>query len=158
MIDSIFGVSLDLIFLGGVFLAFGIVGFVRGAQFVSEIGIALILASFLLPLTPMSLIPQFVINTFISVHISLTVGVFIILSLYAWWIMRHTNSSSYTVPRMARIIPAALGVTLVIVYVMTRVVPTSGIYTLSSFTMNIASHPFFFLLIALSLLALSRKV
>lgn len=154
--------SHDLLFLGGVFSALLVIGFMYGAQIVSEVGLSIMLGSFLHSLIPISYFPRAAADILSPLLVSVELFAFAVLSGFGWWVMRNTSSTSLDfTPRMSKVIMGSFGTLGIVLFAVTRVVSIGQWYTFGALVTTIAGSQeriLVVLIVSLVLVALSRKV
>jgi hypothetical protein len=160
--DFIFGISSDILFLAIVFAAALAAGLMRGVQIVSEIGIALVVASFLSTLSAGKLlVPNFIQALLGILPVPIEATFFLLMLAFSFWAVRHSTSGIDDTKRLAKVAMAAAGVALLSAFVVTRVVPMSSIFTFGPFLGQFVtgeSSLLFVLLAGITAIAFSRKV
>jgi hypothetical protein len=160
--DFIFGISSDILFLTIVFASALAAGLVRGVQIVSEIGIALVVASFLSTLSAGKLlVPNFIQALLGILPVPIEATFFLLMLAFSFWAVRHSTSGIDDTKRFPKVAMAAAGVALLSAFVVTRVVPMSSIFTFGPFLGQFVtgeSSLLFVLLAGITALAFSRKV
>lgn len=156
------GISSDILFLFIVFVIAFAAGFMQGVQIVSEVGLALIVASFLSTLSAGKLlVPQFVQTLLGVLPMPIELTFFILMFAFSFWAVRHSTSGIDDTKRLPKVAMAACGVALISAFVVTRVVPMSSLFTFGPFLGQFVTGEtslLFVLLAGITAVALSRKV
>ncbi len=160
--DILSGISSDFIFLAIVFACALGAGLLRGVQVVSEVGLALVIASFLSTLSAGKLlVPQFVQMLLAILPVPIELTFFILMFVFSFWAVRHSTSGLDDTKRMPKVAMAATGIALLSAYVVTRVIPMSSVFTFGPFLgqfVNGEASLLFVLLLGITAIAFSRKV
>ncbi len=156
------GISSDFLFLFVVFVAALAVGVMYGVQIVSEVGLALLIASFLSTLSAGKLlVPQFIQSLLGILPVPIELTFFILMFSLSFWAVRHSTSGIDDTKRLPKAGMAACGVALISAFVVTRVVPLSSLFTFGPFLSQFVSGEsslLFVLLAGITAIAFSRKV
>lgn len=160
--DIISGISSDIIFLAVIFAGALTAGLLQGVQIVSEIGIALVVASFLSTLSAGKLlVPSFVQSLLEILPVPIELTFFVLMFAFSLWAVRHSTSGIDDTKRLPKVAMAACGVALLAAFVVTRVVPMSSLFTFGPFLGQFVtgeSSLLFVLLAGITAIAFSRKV
>lgn len=161
MPDSLLGLSSDFVFIFVVFAIAVIIALLRGVQVVSEVGLAIIVASFLTTHIGAGVVPEFVTTLFSTLPVTPQTLIFIILFAFSFWATHHSNSGIDDTKRISKVVIAALGVTVMVVYVCTRIVSLGSFVTFGPFFTSLTSGEaslFYFLCMGVVAISLARKV
>ena len=160
--EIISGISSDIFFLAIVFLIALTAGLMKGVQIVSEVGLALVIASFLSTLSAGKLlVPSFVQTLLEILPIPIEATFFCLMFAFSFWTVRHSTSGLDDTKRLPKVAMAAVGVALLSTFVVTRVVPMSALFTFGPFLGQFVTGEtslLFVLLAGITAIAFSRKI
>jgi hypothetical protein len=154
--------SPDLLLIAGILCTFMVLGFMYGAQKVSEVALALMLGGFLLSLIPLSYFPKIAEDLLSPLGVTLELLAFTTFSGISWWVVHDTASATLDFsPAMSKVLMAAVGASGIVIFVITRIVSISQWYTFGDVILAIAGTQeriLIVLLVSLVLVSLSRKM
>ncbi|MFZ2594023.1 MAG: hypothetical protein WAX38_04605 [Minisyncoccia bacterium] len=161
MPDTLLGISSDIIFISGIFVLACTIAFLKGVQVVSEVGLALIVASFLTTHIGTNVVPTAITSLFSALPLTPQTLIFIGLFVFSFWATHHSNSGLDDTKRLSKVAIAAGGVTVMVIFVCTRIISLGSLVTFGPFLTSLTAGDatlFYFLCAGVVAISLSRKV